>query len=273
MSAENAKETTKDAARGAENNRPLQLLARLGFAVNGLLHVIIGSIAISVAVGGGGGEADQSGALHQLAKTPGGVFLLWAVVVGMAALGIWQCLKGFLVPGRDPKRRWLHRIGELSKGIVYFAIAATAFSFARGSGSSSSGKTQAFSAKLLEAPGGVVLLAAIGLAVLVIGAVFVWRGATGRYLRDIRVPAGTAGGVVTVLGLVGYVAKGIALAVVGVLFMAGAFTFDPSKASGLDEALKALAGLPYGVVILFVVGLGVIAYGLYLFARARLARL
>jgi hypothetical protein len=37
--------------------------------------------------------------------------------------------------------------------------------------------------------------------------------------------------------------------------------------------MKALLGLPFGGVILVVVGLGVIAYGLYCFARARLARL
>jgi hypothetical protein len=156
---------------------------------------------------------------------------------------------------------------------VYFVIAVTAFTFARGSSSSSSNKTGSFSAKLLAAPGGVVLLALIGLVVVVIGGFFIWRGATGKFLRDIHVPPGAAGGGVTVLGLVGYVAKGIALAVVGVLFLVGAFTFDSSKATGLDAALKTLAQLPYGAVILFVVGVGVIAYGLYLFARAALARL
>jgi hypothetical protein len=273
VSGERAKETATDAARDAETSRPLQWLARLGFAVNGLLHILVGAIAISITTGSGGGEADQSGALQHLANAPGGVFLLWSVVVGMAALGIWQCLAAFLVPGRDPKRKWAHRIGELSKGIVYFVIAVTAFTFARGSSSSSSNKTESFSAKLLAAPGGVLLLAVIGLVVLVIGAFFIWRGATGKFLRDIHVPPGAAGGAVTVLGLVGYVAKGIALAVVGVLFLVGAFTFDSSKATGLDAALKTLAQLPYGPIILFVVGVGVIAYGLYLFARAALARL
>ncbi|OUE08040.1 hypothetical protein CMsap09_03745 [Clavibacter michiganensis] len=34
--------------------------ARLGHAVNGLLHLLIGVIAFRLATGGGGGEADQS---------------------------------------------------------------------------------------------------------------------------------------------------------------------------------------------------------------------
>jgi len=81
------------------------------------------------------------------------------------------------------------------------------------------------------------------------------------------------GGAVVVLGVVGYIAKGIALAVTGAVFVIAGLTIDPSKATGLDGALKSLVALPYGPAILFLVGAGLIAYGLYCFARARLARL
>ena len=74
-----------DAARTATRSVPLQALARLGFAVNGLLHILIAAIAISVAVGASAGTADQSGALGQLAGNPGGVFILWTIVVGLFA--------------------------------------------------------------------------------------------------------------------------------------------------------------------------------------------
>jgi hypothetical protein len=69
------------------------------------------------------------------------------------------------------------------------------------------------------------------------------------------------------------VAKGIALFVVGVLFVVAAVTADPEKASGLDGALKSLIDLPFGKVILVAVGVGLIAYGLFCGARARWARL
>jgi hypothetical protein len=52
-----------------------------------------------------------------------------------------------------------------------------------------------------------------------------------------------------------------------------AFTLDPSKSTGLDGALKALATLPLGAVILVVIGIGLVAYGVYCFARAWRARL
>ena len=116
-------------AREASNSTVLQLLARLGFAVNGLLHILIGVIAITVAIGAGGGSADQSGALGQLASSPGGVFLLWTVVVGLFALGLWLIISAFIMRG-DPKRKWSRRLTNLAKAIVYFAIGATALTFA-----------------------------------------------------------------------------------------------------------------------------------------------
>jgi hypothetical protein len=58
-----------------------------------------------------------------------------------------------------------------------------------------------------------------------------------------------------------------------VLFVVAAVTADSSKATGLDGALKSLASLPFGQVLLVLVGLGFIAYGAYSVARARLAKL
>jgi hypothetical protein len=69
------------------------------------------------------------------------------------------------------------------------------------------------------------------------------------------------------------VAKGVVLCTVGVLFVIAAVTVDPHKSSGLDGGLKALAALPYGTVILVSVGIGLIAYALYSFVRARFAHL
>ena len=248
------------------------MLARGGYAVNGLLHILIGGIAIGVAAGVGG-EADQSGALTALAKAPGGDILLWVIVVGLAALALWQFLAAFLIRGSDPKRRVTHIVKELAKGLVFLAIALTALTFARGGSSSSTDSSTGLSAKLLATPGGVFLLIAVGIGIGAVGVYFVYSGIVERFTKDIRVPSGDIGRSVVTLGRVGYIAKGLAIAVVGILFIVAAATSDPSKATGLDGALRSLRGLPFGVIILIVVGAGVIAYGVYCFARARLAKL
>jgi type IV secretory pathway VirB2 component (pilin) len=72
---------------------------------------------------------------------------------------------------------------------------------------------------------------------------------------------------------VGYIAKGIALGVVAILIGVAALTHDASKSTGLDGALKALADLPLGMFALVLVGIGLVAYGLYCFVRARRAHL
>lgn len=47
-------------------------------------------------------------------------------------------------------------------------------------------------------------------------------------------------------GVVGYIAKGIALAVVGVLFVAAAVQNSSNKETGLDGALRSLRQQPVG---------------------------
>jgi len=273
MTTESAGKTARKAARKAEDSTPFRTLARVGYAVNGLLHLLIGVIAIGVATGTSGAKADQSGALGQLAATPGGVFLLWTVVIGLVALGLWQVVQAFLVPAHDPKRTWAHRVIELGKGVVYLAIAGTAVSFALGARSDAATSTQDFTASLLGAPGGILLLVLIGLLVLVIGGFFVYRGAARTFTEAITVPSGPVGAAIVGLGVFGYIAKGIALGVVGILFLVAAYTANAAKATGLDGALKALVALPFGPGILIVVGVGLIAFGVYSFARARYARL
>jgi hypothetical protein len=71
--------------------------------------------------------------------------------------------------------------------------------------------------------------------------------------------------------MAGYAAKGVALAIVGGLFVLAAVRADPEESTGMDGALKLLAGQPLGTVLLLAVALGLVLYGLYSFARAKYA--
>ena len=73
--------------------------------------------------------------------------------------------------------------------------------------------------------------------------------------------------------MVGYIAKGLAIVGAGILVVVATFTTDPSKASGLDGAVKTLGAAPFGQVLLVAAGLGVIAYGAYCFVLARYGRM
>jgi hypothetical protein len=250
----------------------LRFLARAGFAVNGLVHAIIGYLAIRVATGTTD-HADPAGAFGQIASTPGGIFVLWAVTIGLAALGIWLILGSFLLRPQDSKKRAVRFAVEIGKGIVYLALAAGAFAFVRQGASAGTGETATPSAQLLAAPGGLFVIIVIGVVILAVGVYFFVKGVRRTFVEDIEVLDGGAGRAVVTLGIWGYVSKGIALAIVGVLFVVGAVTTDPTAATGLDGALKALLKLPLGPVIVGAVGAGFIAYGVYCIVRAKYARL
>lgn len=260
------------AARAAQDSTAFRVVARIGYAVLGVLHVLIGAIAISIAVGGGG-DADQGGALAQVQKTPGGVLLLWVIVLGLAALSVWQITEAVVERDPDAKKRWGYRGKYLGTAAAYISIAVTALVFALGGSSDSSEAPQSLSAQLLATGWGVALLVLIGLVIAALGVVFVVRGITRAFEKNLSTPTGTVGKAIIAFGVIGYVAKGIAIGVAGVLFIVAAITHDPSKSGGLDAALHALAALPFGAAILWIVGAGLIVYGLFCFARARYARM
>jgi hypothetical protein len=265
--------TPKEAARAAEDSTVFRVLARIGYIVLGIVHIVIGVIAISVVTGGGGGEADQGGAMEQIRKAPVGVLLLWIIALGLLALAIWQIAEAFLERNPDTKKKWGYRIKYVGTAIAYIAIAWTAFIYAVGGQSDSSQSSETFSAQLLATPGGVLLLGAVGVIVAAIGVAFIVRGLTRGFEKHLALPPGTAKKGIVTFGVVGYVAKGIAIAVTGVLFVVAAVTHNPETAGGLDAALHALAALPFGAVILWVVGVGLVIYGVFCFARARYAKM
>ncbi|MGN7970537.1 DUF1206 domain-containing protein [Microbacterium sp. 22296] len=261
------------AAGKAQDSRALEGAARVGYVVLGLLHLLIGVIAVSIATGSGGDSADQSGALQQVRDAPLGTALLWAIVVGLAALAVWQIAEAIVERDPDAKKRWAHRAKFLGTAVAYIAIAATAFTLATGGSSESAESSKTLSARILAMPGGVALLVVVGLGVAVIGVAFVVRGVTRAFEKHMSIPGGTAGRGIRAFGMVGYVAKGIAVGVAGILFIVAAVTHDPNAAGGIDAALRSLAGLPFGQVVLWLVGAGLVVYGLFCFARARYAHM
>lgn len=239
--------------------------ARAGYAVSGVLHVILGFLIARIPLGSGGEEASQSSAIASLGDAPLGSVLLWVAVAAFVALGTWQAADA-LRGGSDAK----DRAKAAAKAVVYLALAFTTVTIVTGSGGSGGeGQAEGFASTLMQAPGGRLLVGAVGLGVLAAGGFHVYKGVTRRFERDLRSTPTPVG----VLGVVGYAAKGIALGAVGILFGYAAVTADPDKAAGIDGALESLLGAPAGPAIVVVVGVGFAAYGLYSLARARYARM
>lgn len=253
----------REAARKAGDNPVIEYGARLGYAASGLLHLLIGWLAVQIGMGSGGKQASQSGALSTLAKQPFGHVLLWIAFAGFVLLGLWQLTE--LVLRHDNG----DRVKAAGKAIMYAALAWTSVKFAVGGSSNSNKQSQDFTASMMKHSWGQIVIGLVGVAIVAIGGYHVYKGWKEKFLQDLQEHPGRWA---VVAGRIGYIAKGIALIVVGGLFVWGAWHHTTKKATGLDGALRTLRNAPAGEIVLILVGLGIAAYGVYSFARARYAR-
>lgn len=263
-----------EGAEEATDSKPFLLAARAGYVAAGILHILIGVIAFRVA-SGGSGSADQSGAMASLAGSPGGGILLWVCFVGCSALALFLLSEMLFSPRRlSGKEKVTFRLKNGGKAVIYAAIGVTFLRYAMGGSSDSGSSTQSTSAALMANPAGTALLLAVGVGILAIGGYFIYRGITKKFEENLTgKPSGSAGRAVTLLGTVGYVAKGIALGVLGLLLAIATVRNNPEESTGLDGALKSLQEQPFGVWILGAVALGLIAYGIFMVVRARYQRM
>ncbi len=237
--------------------------ARAGYAVNGVLHLLIAWLGLQVAFGGTGAKADPSGAMALVASSPVGMVVLIAIVVAFALLAVWQV--GEAVRARKTR----DRIKAAAKALVYLALALSAVSFLMGTGKS--GQTQAtdVTATLMGMAFGPILVVIVGLAVAGVGIYHIFKGWTERFRRDL---ASSPSRFTIVAGKVGYIARGVAFIAVGIGVVIAGVTHRPTASRGLDGALHDMVALPWGQAVVALVALGFAAYGLYSFSRARRAR-
>lgn len=263
------------AAERAAESRGFRNAARMGYVASGLLHVLIGVIALRIDFGGSG-NADSSGAVAELGSKPGGLILLWVCLLGCICLALFQLSRiVFDARTRQGRDAWRIRGSAAGQAIVYAAVGASFGAFALGSGSNSGQSSASWSARLLAQPSGQLLLGAVGLGIFAAGGYFVFKGASRRFRRDLEpVPPGGWERAVTITGTAGFIAKGVSLAILGILVVAAAATASPEQSTGLDGALRTLREQPLGWLSLALVGAGLICYGLYTgILRARFAKL
>jgi hypothetical protein len=264
--------TARRGARRTADSGILVGLTRMGFIGYGLLHLAIAWLALQIALGNTATSGDQSGALGTLVAQPFGRLLLWLIVVGLCAMAIWQLLLAAV--GHRDKRgrsRVVERVASGARVLVYAALAFTAVTVVTGSPTSSGDQQQNATAGIMAKPAGQFLVGLAGLVVVMVGVGLIYYGAKrkfedklliGRMSQRVRQAARR-------LGQFGYVAKGIAFTIVGVLLLDAALTHNPAKSRGLDAALRALAHQPFGVFLLIAVGIGFAAFGVYCFIQSR----
>jgi cadmium resistance protein CadD (predicted permease) len=271
--------TTGSAADGVASW--IETLARVGYASRGVLYIIIGALAIALAMGNGGATTGSRGALQTIAEQPLGTAALIVIALGLAGYAAWRISQAFANPERlgSDAKGVLRRVGYAVRAIIYgslaFAAARMALGDSSGGSGSSGGQTDSMTARVMEMPAGRWLVGLVGLIIIAYGIhrlVQAWRSDIGKHMRLGEV-SHDAGRWIIHVSRFGIAARGVVFAIVGWFFVQAALQYDASEAGGVAEALNSIAGESYGQWLLALVALGLVAFGVYSLLQAKSRRI
>lgn len=265
------------AARFLHGSDGVERAARAGLYGKGALYVVLGLLAVNVALGGGGEEASQSGAIDAVAEQPFGAVLLGALAVGLTAYAVWRLAQVVIGPvGTSDVPDPLLRASFLLRGLFYGALAVLAWRALLGGGSASGGgdQEQELTARVLALPFGVPLVVAVGIGIGVVGLYQFKTAASRDFLDAVRASAMSAQERrwFERVGVAGHAARGVVYVLVGGFLVRAALAYGPDEGVGLGAALAELAKAPYGTAMLLVVALGLVLYGGFCLVLGRVAR-
>lgn len=259
--------------RARTGGRALTWLAKAGFIARGVMYVLIGIIAIQIAVKGSSQQADRTGAVHLVAQTGFGSLLLWLLVIGFAGMALWRLSEAAWgsrdADGRKPSKR----LANLARAVFYAAVTFGILKYALGVGQPNSSDTQSqdLTAAALRHPGGQVIVALAGIVIVAAGLYVIYRAYKLKFRKHLRMGSASprTRKVVTRLGQAGGIARGAVFATIGVFLVIAAKDASPQQAKGIDSALRALAHTPLGPWLLVIVAIGLMMFGVYSWCEAR----
>jgi Domain of Unknown Function (DUF1206) len=248
------------------------MLARTGLTARGVIYILVGWVALLVALGRSSREADQQGALQLLASKPYGLVSLWLLGIGFAAYALWRLGEAAFgvtgEPGAGP------RLKSLGRAVIYAGFAYLTFEVISGTRGSQSHRQQDTTATAMQHADGRWLVGIAGLIVVIIGLALVGEGVRRKFMKYLRTSqmSPRTRRVVELLGVIGTIARGLVVALAGVLVIDAAITHKASESGGIDKALLTLRNQPFGEFLMILAALGLAVFGIYGLCEARWRR-
>jgi hypothetical protein len=248
----------------------IKRLARFGMLCSALLWILVGVLAVSVAIDARGETTDRTGALNEIGKQSWGTVLLIAIAIGFAGYALWRFAAaafGRKLETNEEISVW-KRLWYVARGIFYAFLCYTtvAIIFNSHSGSSEKEHTE----KVFDLPYGRWIVGAIGIGILAWGLGSAWRAISRNFKDDLHTErmSETTRRWTTRAGVVGYGARAVVFVMIGIFVLRAAWEYDPDEAVGLDGALQKLAQQSFGPLLLGIVAAGLTVYGLFYLVKA-----
>lgn len=265
----------------------LVTVGKIGWVAKGIVYGLIGVIAIPIALqsGGSGSSGDQAsrqGAIAEIAENSFGGVLLVAIAIGLAIYALWR-LTTAVMPGDNSDLDTLaHRVAYLGSALLYGFLAWSALSFAMSGGGSSGGGSggdgstlERISRWMMERSGGRWALGLGAIVGLGVAGYFGYKGVEKKFMEQIDVvdAGSTERTLIERLGVIGWIGRGIVVALLSAFVLEAAINADPDEAKGLDQALRNVSDTWWGSALVLIAAVSLIAYGAFAIISARRRRL
>ncbi|MET9774099.1 DUF1206 domain-containing protein [Streptomyces sp. NPDC006367] len=264
--------------RRAADGTAAEGAARAGLAARGVIYLLVGLLALRIAFGDGQRQADRGGALAELAEKPFGAVLLWALGAGLVGMALWRLSEALFGTVGEDGRTAKKRLPAAARCVFYAFVAYSVLAFAAGSRGSGGGtgdrQSRDVTAKVLELPAGRWAVGVAGAAIVVAGVVIAVQALRRSYHKKLKHGelSRPMRRLVDVTGVGGGTARGVVFAAAGAFAVRAAVDYEPDRAKGLDDTLRAFAGTPLGPWLLVCVAAGLMLFGVFSFALARWRR-
>ncbi|MFD5149243.1 DUF1206 domain-containing protein [Streptomyces sp. NPDC058401] len=262
---------SKGARTASPGGRGREITARCGLFARGVLYVLTGILAVRIALGGGGEEADRQGALHELSEQPFGGVLVWAVGLGIVGMALWRLAEALFGAAGPDGDKPVKRLASAARCVFYTVVAYSVLTFSAGAGRSGDEQSRDATAKAMELPAGQWLVGAAGLGIGIAGVVIAVQAARLSFRKHLSMGGASARWrkAVDFLGVTGGLARGTVGIAAGGFLVFAALRYDPAQAKGVDDTLRSFTTTPAGPWLLVVVAVGLVLFGLFSWAMAR----
>lgn len=193
--------------------------------------------------------------------------MLALLALGLFAFALWRFYDA-VTADDELWKRGVHTISGLTYGVLAVLTVSVLLPGQDGGGGDG---TASMTARVMNLPGGRVLVGLAGLAVIGMGGYFIVNGLRRSFMKNLELNEESSPWAAAV-GAAGWVGRGVVSVLIGGFVILAAARHDPNQAKGLDGTLKTLLGEPYGRPLLIAVALGFLAYAALCVIEAKYRR-
>jgi hypothetical protein len=266
---------TASSLRSGASDVWVERLARFGLVGKGAVHLVVGLLALEVALGGPSSEeASTAGAAQWIADRPFGLAALWVMAASLTALALWRGITTFTGDPVEDDDGWYRGVWA-AKAAAYATFAVAFASLALrggrgGGGTSDDERASETAATVFDWPFGRWLVIGAGLVVIGVALYLVVVHAVGaQFARRLRTDERSTA---VKLGRAGYGLRSVAYVLVGWFLIDAGLAGEEQRAEGISGALDRASEAAWGTTLLLGAASGFLAYGVYCLAEAALRR-